>query len=239
MSLSQGSSSLKRKRQESNAPSQTLSNDERRLYDVIRSKKDMGIWTRDLKRETQFPDSVVTKSLRSLQTKKLIKEVVNIQNKARKHYMAAEFEPSAEIVGGAWYVDGKLDTDFIKILRDLCYKHIQKLKLATLEDISNSIKRSGVFKAECTMQQIAEIVNVLVLENEITEEKSTGYGDFERIPIGTRCYRCTRKGGPAGEAMLGAMASIPCGVCPQISMCTPDGIISPITCAYYDKWLDF
>ncbi|GAB4831834.1 Coronatine-insensitive protein [Ancistrocladus abbreviatus] len=37
----------------------------------------------------------------------------------------------------------------------------------------------------------------------------------------------------------GHMAAIPCTVCSRINFCTPDGVISPSTCRYFDKWLDF
>ena len=50
-----------------------------------------GIWRKDIKRETNLPDNVVTKALSSLEGKQLIKVVVNCQNKAKKHYMASEF----------------------------------------------------------------------------------------------------------------------------------------------------
>ncbi|KAJ4718371.1 DNA-directed RNA polymerase III subunit RPC6 [Melia azedarach] len=140
----------------------------------------MGIWTRDMKRElqTNIPDNIVTKSLKSLQAKKLIEEVVNIQNKGRKHFMALEFQPSKEISGGAWYVEGNLDTDFIKVVKDQCTKHIIRLKVATLEGITDSIKRRGVFKDDLMKQQIEEIVRALVLDNEILEVKSSGSGEI-------------------------------------------------------------
>nr|DAD21852.1 TPA_asm: hypothetical protein HUJ06_023315 [Nelumbo nucifera] len=231
--------SLKRKRPDPKSTSQTLSDAERVLYNLIRSKEDMGIWTRDMKRETNLQDNVVTKSLKSLLAKNLIKEVVNIQNKGKKHYMAVEFEPSKELTGGAWYVDGNLDTEFIKILKDQCLKHIYKLKVATIEMISESIRRSGLCKVECTTQQISEIVRALVLDNDVMEVRSTETGDFASIPLGTVCYRCSSKIGPGGTSKVGAMASIPCGVCPRINECTPDGIISPRTCVYFNKWLDF
>ncbi|KAK9282003.1 hypothetical protein L1049_004914 [Liquidambar formosana] len=235
-----GASSLKRKRPDSNSLSQSLTEHERVLYDLIRSKQDMGIWTRDMKRETNLPDNVVTKSLKVLQAKKLIKEVVNIQNKGRKHFMAVEFEPSKELTGGAWYVEGNLDIEFIKFLKELCLKQIYMMKVATVEGVSDAIKRTGAFKVECTTQQIAEIVKALVLDNEILEVRSTGSGEFSSIPIGAVCYRCTSRGGLGGGGpKIGAMASIPCGVCPRISQCTPDGIISPRTCVYFAKWLDF
>lgn len=239
MSRSQGPSSVKRKRPDSNVPSESLTEHERILYNLIRSKQDMGIWTRDMKRETNLPDNVVNKSLKLLQGKKLIKEVVTIQNKGRKHYMAAEFEPSKEITGGDWYVEGSLDTEFINFLKNHCVKIIYKQKVATLDGILDMIRRSGAFNVEFSTQQIEEIVNALVLDNEIMEVKSTGMGEFDSIPVGKVCYQCTTKGGIKGEPKIGAMASIPCGVCPHINLCTPDGIISPRTCVYFTKWLDF
>ena len=82
-------------------------------------------------------------------------------------------------------------------------------------------------------------MNALVFDNEILEVKSTGMGEFNSFPIGKVCYRCASKAGLKVEPKIGAMASIPCGVCPQISLCTLDGIISPTTCVYYTKWSDF
>ncbi|KAJ4957446.1 hypothetical protein NE237_024557 [Protea cynaroides] len=230
---------LKRKRPISNSNSPSLTDSERVLYDLIKSKQDMGIWTRDMKRETNLQDHVVTKSLKSLQAKKLIKEVVNVQNKLKKHYLAVEFEPSKELTGGAWYVEGNLDTEFIKQLKELCSRHVFKMKVATTDGITESIRRSGVINVECTTQQIAEILRVLVLDNDIMEVRSTEVGEFASIPLGTVCYKCSGKGGPTGVSKTGAMVSIPCGVCPRISECTPDGIISPRTCLYFTKWLDF
>ncbi|KAA8544324.1 hypothetical protein F0562_022336 [Nyssa sinensis] len=104
----------------------------------------MGIWIRDMKRETNLPENVVTKAVKSLLAQKLIKEVVNIQSKGRKHYMAVEFEPSKELTGGTWYVEGNLDTAFISVLKDSCLKIIRKLKVATLEGVADFFKRNKI-----------------------------------------------------------------------------------------------
>lgn len=64
--------------------------------------------------------------------------------------MAAEFEPSAEITGRAWYTDGKLDIGSINILKDCCLKVILERRVATLEGISDAIRRSGVLTVEFT-----------------------------------------------------------------------------------------
>ncbi|KAM1225890.1 hypothetical protein PS2_044095 [Malus domestica] len=162
---------------------------------------------------------------------KLIQEVVNVQSKGRKHYIATEFEPSKELTGGAWYSEGKLDKDYINLVKDQFAKMIYQHKVATLEGIADAIRKTKIFKTEFTKQQTEEIVRDLVLDNRVVEVKSTGMAEFASIQIGKVCYKCKSK--------VGAMASIPCGVCPRISQCTPDGIISPSTCVYFAKWLDF
>ncbi|CAB4279529.1 unnamed protein product [Prunus armeniaca] len=215
-------SALKRKQPDSSSPSESLTEHEKIIYTVIRSKQDMGIWTRDMKKEANLPDNLVGKSIKSLQAKNLIKEVVNVQSKGRKHYMAAEFEPSKELTGGDWYSNGTLDKYYITCVKDGFAKIIYQLKVSTLEGISHEVKKSGIFKTSFTKQQIEEILRVLVLDKRVTEVKSNGMGEFGSFPVGKICYKSTSKGGTKREPKVGAMASIPCGVCPRISQCTPD-----------------
>ncbi|KAI3443801.1 hypothetical protein Pfo_000466 [Paulownia fortunei] len=229
-------SSLKRKRPETDPPG--LVDAERAILSLIKSKKDLGIWVREIKQETKLADNVVSRSLKSLSAKNLIKEVVNIQNKAKKHYMAVEFEPSKEISGGEWYVDGHLDKELINVLKQLCFRYMRAQKVATLEGVHNELKKNRVVTFDIASQQIGEILNSMVLDNDIIEVKSTGLGDYHSIPIGTICYRVAGGAGVARGPRMGAFASIPCGACPRFSLCTPDGVISPSTCVYYTKWLD-
>ncbi|PIN15632.1 RNA polymerase III, subunit C34 [Handroanthus impetiginosus] len=237
MSRSLGSpSSLKRKRPEKDPTG--LVDAERAVLNVIKSKKDLGIWAGDIAKDTNLTVPVIQKSIKSLLTKKLIKEVVNIQNKGKKHYMAVEFEPSKEISGGEWYVNGNLDKEFINVLKQLCLRYMHRQKVATLEGVHNELKKSQVLKFPISSQQVGEILYSLVLDNEIIEVKSTGLGEYHSIPIGTVCYRVASGTGAGKGPRIGAFASIPCGACPRISLCTPDGVISPSTCVYYNKWLN-
>ncbi|XP_059649365.1 uncharacterized protein LOC132295216 isoform X2 [Cornus florida] len=228
--MSRSLATFKRKREDSGS-AQTP---EGKILNLIKGKEDMGIWKGDLKRETNLPDKEVDKVVKLLLAQKLIKEVVNIQSKGRKLYMATEFEPSKDVTGGAWYVGGNLDTTFIGVLKKACEGIIRKLKVATLEAITDFFKKNRITKDECTPQQIAQILRSMVLDNEIIEVKSTGLGEYASIPMGTVCYRSATGQGPK----TGAMASIPCGVCPRITQCSPDGLISPQTCVYFTKWLD-
>ncbi|KAF9661931.1 hypothetical protein SADUNF_Sadunf18G0000400 [Salix dunnii] len=214
MSRLQGPSSLKRKQPEVNSPAQSLTKIECLLYDVIRNKQDIGIWTRDMKKEVKLTDNLET-------------------------FYGTEFEPSKEISGGAWYLEGSLDKEFIESLKQLCKRQIERRGIATLEEVTDSINSYPAFNVDVTKQQNEEILRNLILDNVIMEVKSNGMGEFASIPFGGVCYKYISKVGLGGEPKAGALASIPCGVCPRITQCTPDGIISPKTCVYYQKWLDF
>ncbi|XP_073222081.1 uncharacterized protein [Cicer arietinum] len=226
-------SSPQRKRQK---VSPSLTNEESILYNLIYSKKDIGIWTGDMKRETNLPVTVFNKTLKELMSKSMIKEVTTIQNKGRKHYMAIEFEPSKEITGGNWYTDGKLDTDFIAALKDVCFKYISKQKVSTLDGFLEWSKKNGIFNSEVTPTQVEDIMKTLVLDDAIVEVTSNGYGDFASIPVGRVCYKCKSNVKVKGELKYGLVPYIPCFACPRISFCSPDGVVSPRTCVYYDKW---
>lgn len=237
MSRSREAAAMKRKRPDLDSPTQGLPDAERVVLSLVKNKKNLGIWVAEVKKEANLPPTLVDKSLTALVKKKLIKQVVNIQNKGKKHYMAVEFEPSEELTGGSWYSEGNLDKEFITVLRDTCFKVIELLKVATVEGIHNFLKKRKV--VECTSQQIAEILNSMVLDNAIIEVKSTGLGEYHPIPVGSVCYR-TASGVALGTGpkTIGPMASIPCGACPRISQCSPNGVISPQTCVYYTKWLN-
>ncbi|GMN50028.1 hypothetical protein TIFTF001_019185 [Ficus carica] len=138
--MSRGPSSRKRKLPDSTSPLDSLAEQELVIYNVIGSKQGIVIRLGDLKKEVNVLDNVAKFFLKSLEAKKLIKLAANVHSKIKKHYLAAEFEPSAEITGRAWYTDGKLDTGSINILKDCC------------------------------LEQIEEIAKTLVLHNEIAED---------------------------------------------------------------------
>ncbi|CAN4112525.1 unnamed protein product [Withania somnifera] len=223
MSPTSEAAAMKRKRSNKDSPTQGLVDADIIVLNVVKSKKNLGIWVAEVKKEANLAPTIVDKSLSSLVKKKLIKQVVNIQNKGRKHYMA---------------VEGNLDKEFITVLRDTCLKVVEMLKVATAEGIHDFLKKRKV--VECTSQQVAEILNSMVLDNAVIEVKSTGLGEYHSIPVGSVCYR-TASGVALGTGpkTVGSMASIPCGACPRISQCSPNGIISPQTCVYYTKWLSY
>jgi DNA-directed RNA polymerase III subunit RPC6 len=87
-----------------------------------------------------------------------------------------------------FYSDGKLDMVFIDALKNVCLKCIFMQKVSTCDGCLEWIKKSGIFNTEVTRKQIEEILQTLVLDDEIMQMTSTGYGDFASIPVGKTCY---------------------------------------------------
>ncbi|MFS7930119.1 putative RNA polymerase Rpc34 [Helianthus anomalus] len=166
---------------------------------------------------------------------------MRLSTSGRKHYIATEFEPSKEITGGSWYVNGDLDTTFIDQIKALCLDIIRKLKVAkvaTADGVYDFFKANRLTNTECTSQQVSEILRSMVLDNMIIDVKSARLGEYHSIHVGQVCYKC-----PPGDLnkgpKTGALISISYRIFPRIKECTSDGLISPTTCVYYTKWLDF
>ncbi|VVB17448.1 unnamed protein product [Arabis nemorensis] len=228
----------KRKRAESKSSIGGLKEDENKLLDLIRSKEGMGATTFEMKLETKIVPALITRSIASLKKNHLIKEVPNINNKGIKHFLAVEFAPCKELTGGDWYNDGTLNIEKIEDLKGICVAILDSAKdrVVTFEILSTYFEKT---KDKLTREQVKQILKNLVLDNVIMEVTSNGLGEFSSTRIGQVCYKLTGRKSDNGKARAGAFASVPCGACPHIALCSPDGVISPTTCDYFQKWLDF
>ncbi|XP_074310214.1 uncharacterized protein LOC141645971 [Silene latifolia] len=222
---------MKRQRPGSNA--KELAPEEKSTFELIHSTGNMGIWLWSIKKELK--SIPVDKCVKFLKGRGLIKEVpdVNATGRNKKKLMATEFEPSSDLTGGVWYQDGVFDTDMIESLRKVCKSLINRHKVMTADGILNAMKKSGALQFEMKIEQVKQILDTLCLENVIFKVKSNGLGEFVSFPFGSECYKPRLK-----QKKTGALASIPCGACTHINQCDPNGIVSPVTCEYYTKWLE-
>ncbi|KAK1265315.1 hypothetical protein QJS04_geneDACA016143 [Acorus gramineus] len=202
------------------------------IYELIKSKERSGVSKTDIKASLNLPETQIVKALTSLCAKGLVREVKGAR-RGLKHYVAAGFEPSEEITGGSWFTDGAIDTEFVSTVSSIVADQVRKLGVATAEDLHETFQRVNLFKSGVSLQQVQQVLTVLKMDGRIEEVRSTGTGISASVMRGKVCYRCC----PAREAS--AAASVPCLVCPRIRDCTPDGIISPRNCVYYQKWLNF
>ncbi|ERN07478.1 hypothetical protein AMTR_s00019p00255850 [Amborella trichopoda] len=213
--------------------SNMLAHDDKKVYEMIEKSGNKGIWSAEMKK--YIPENILNKSLKLLLSKNLIKLVANVHNPRRKVYMLANLQPSEEISGGTWYSGKEFDTELIDVLKQHTLRFITKMKVVILDKIADSIKTSEILKVEVRIQEVKQVVDSLILDREIEAVLSNGSAEFLSIPKGKVCYRCRKM----GHLEPASFVSVPCGVCPVINECTPDGVISPKTCEYYQRWLDF
>merc|ERR1712150_30103 len=205
-----------------------LGSEEMLVYQLIQQSGNTGMWTKDMKFHSNLQQPQITKILKALEGRKLVKSVKSVTGGNRKVYMLYELEPSRELTGGAWYTEQEFDSEFIKILRDACYRYIEKQGDATLADIAAFIQSKGFSKVDLRLEDVNSIVLTLLYEGRIDTIDDEHDEDVEH-------FRPALLNIPKHSSFT----SIPCGVCPVFTQCTPDGPVSPATCKYMDKWLDF
>ncbi|KAK4054659.1 34-kDa subunit of RNA polymerase III (C) [Microbotryomycetes sp. JL221] len=101
-----------------------MDQDERVVFDHIKDAGNSGIWTKTLTSKTGLPRTVMTKVLKTLESRKQIKPVKSVKAPTRKIYMLAHLIPSVELTGGPWFTDNELDTEFVDLLKRICLKVI-------------------------------------------------------------------------------------------------------------------
>eukprot|EP00877_Chromochloris_zofingiensis_P008185 jgi/Chrzof1/361/Cz01g13040.t1 len=102
LSLFQNGTDLVYKTAVKDVKTKGLNPEELLVYQVIKQAGNTGVWTKDMKIRTNLAQPQITKILKALEGRHLIKSVKNVNNPSRKLYMLAELEPSREITGGAW-----------------------------------------------------------------------------------------------------------------------------------------
>ncbi|KAG9529909.1 RNA polymerase Rpc34, partial [Aureobasidium melanogenum] len=96
----------------------TLNDDERMVYNQIENSGTNGTWTKTIKQRTNIHQTTVTKAMKTLESKKLVKPVKSIKNPAQKIYMLYHLSPNEDVTGGPWFSDGELDVELIAITAD-------------------------------------------------------------------------------------------------------------------------
>ncbi|PWN30801.1 hypothetical protein BDZ90DRAFT_229797 [Jaminaea rosea] len=188
-----------------------LEPDERLIYNQIRDASTEGIWTKLLKSKTNLHQAVLTRAVKSLESRDLIKTVKSVKNPTRKIYMLRELEPSIELSGGAWYTDNELDTGLIHALGKWCLHYIQQetwavkpngargerklypsayaRHLPTAGRILEQIKASAITSATLAVRDIQDLLETLVYDEKI-----------EKIPMMDGAYALASADGGAGHA---------------------------------------
>lgn len=91
---------------------------------------------------------MLTKTLKVLEQRLLIKTVRSVVSKSKKLYMVYDMMPAKEITGGPWYSDQEFDNDFVTTLGNFIVQVVKNLGMADLGTISDKVRISGISKVE-------------------------------------------------------------------------------------------
>ncbi|CAF3332447.1 unnamed protein product [Rotaria socialis] len=224
---------------------------ERVVYQLVKESGNLGIWMRDIRIKTKLSQTILTKTLKSLESKKLIKAVKSVHASKKKVYMLYEMTPDPTITGGTWYSDHEFEAEFVRVLNEQCARLLdERLEEATTKfpndpflrrtsslvssvDLVALINEMGIATVSLTVQDIESILYTLISDGKV--EKTT-VATTANNETGNRqsLYRSVR-------SMLDSSPVVrnPCGICPVFKDCHDDGLITPKTCIYLNKWLNF
>eukprot|EP01035_Chromulina_nebulosa_P021444 gene21444-27777_t len=202
------------------------------VYQEIEKSGNRGIWTRDIKLKTNIQQQILTKTLKILEQRNLIKSVRSVISKSKKLYMLYNLEPAKEISGGPWYTDQEFDHEFLELLSLEILSYVSSIGLADLNSIASKVKVSGISKVELSYEELELVVQTLVYDGRLEEVQSSVLIMTGHHKSGTIMYKTSKK-----MDLSNNFTDIPCGVCPIISHCREGGVISPSTCEYMQVWL--
>ncbi|KAF2481382.1 RNA polymerase Rpc34 [Neohortaea acidophila] len=124
------------------AKMQSLSDEQRRVYQHIEEAHEQGIWIRNLKTRTGIKDGKsMAKMLGQMANMRLIKSVTNVKSPAQKHYILFHLAPSDELTGGSFYDKGDLDQGLIDELSNLIVFHVRQT--SWVEERKKRIKKEA------------------------------------------------------------------------------------------------
>ncbi|GJN38771.1 hypothetical protein PR202_gb27842 [Eleusine coracana subsp. coracana] len=192
----------------------------RAVYLAIFAAGSNGVMMPEVCREAGMVSSTARRHVNVLKKAQLVKEISDVRNRSKKILVASDFEPASEIGGGAWYHDGRLDVDAVGDARRRCMAQVKKRGSATAKMVHEGI-RSDEPGAGYDEAKVSEILSAMVLDKDL-DESARGGATWYQV---------------AERQQGGVMEAIPCGVCPRVDECSPEGVVSLNTCVYYKTWL--
>ncbi|KAL1305680.1 hypothetical protein AAFC00_007273 [Neodothiora populina] len=104
----------------------TLEEQELMVYQQIENSGTNGIWVKTIKQRTNIHQTAVTKCMKTLEGKKLVKPVKSIKNPTQRIYMLSHLSPNEDVTGGPWFSEGELDIELIAVTADAVVHFIEK-----------------------------------------------------------------------------------------------------------------
>ncbi len=161
--------------------------------------------------------------------------------------MLYEMTPDPSITGGTWYSDHEFEAEFVRVLNEQCARLLDERLDESIQKYPNDpflrrtssfmssielvtlINDMGVATVSLTVQDIESILNTLIYDGKIEKLSIANENGAKQ-----NLYKSVK---PIIDST--PFVRNPCGICPIFNDCHDDGLITPSTCIYLNKWLDF
>jgi len=144
---------------------QALTAEERLVYSQIEGAGNKGIWTRDLRNICRLQQTQLTKVLKNLELKKLVKPFKSVKLKNKKLYMLYDLEPSVDVTGGPWYYNQEFDAEFFDILYQQTLRFIRGSSSAvTVEQVASYITSLGISKEKLEHGDFESLLQTMIYD---------------------------------------------------------------------------
>ncbi|KAF8774800.1 DNA-directed RNA polymerase III subunit RPC6 like protein [Argiope bruennichi] len=141
--------------------SQGANNEENLILEAVKKSGNNGIAPKEIKYVTNLPQPQITKILKSMEAKRLIKSIVSSTKK--KLFMLYGLEPSHAVTGGTFYSGQEFETEFVDVLGEQCYRYLLQAK-GLAEKFSDPVsQRHASFKSS---REICDYINSLKISKD-------------------------------------------------------------------------
>jgi DNA-directed RNA polymerase III subunit RPC6 len=111
------------------------------IYTAIEGVDRTGIWKKTLASRTNLHENTITKGLKELIAKNLIKEFKTAKNPTKRMYILFNLEPSEDSTGGNFYREGELDEGLVNALCQFIVGQVEQLSWIE-QPICNAVDKS-------------------------------------------------------------------------------------------------
>ena len=164
--------------------------------------------------------------------------------------MLYEMKPDPTITGGTWYSDHEFEAEFVRVLNEQCARLLDERLVESMEKYPNDpfLQRTSSLVSNAELVTLINDLKVATVSLTIQDIESILYtlicdGKIEKLTVATTTNESGSKQNfyRSMKPMLDSSPVVrnPCGICPVFKDCHDDGLITPETCIYLNKWLDF
>ncbi|UKK00483.2 DNA-directed RNA polymerase III [Theileria orientalis] len=197
------------------------------VFCTIETAGNKGIWTADIRKITGLLIHQVQRAVKNLcEVARLIKPLTDIHHKNRKLFILSTLEPSIDITGGSFYLNGEFNELLVEKLQEQIGLFLSKNIGATIDQILNYLKSSKLIQGELVEKDVYSVIKLLILENKVYTSVKNEQNIF--IWCGNNYIKFSE------EAF-----EVPCFSCNLIDSCNFGLVhkICPSKCKYMTAWL--